>query len=140
MWRAGWAGADGGEAGGQMSRWQESSRARADQWKQAGCPHPISPLQRHLGSAAAAPGEVGDPLRNLTEDEDEEDCLERAPLTAVVVALWRVWRWQWQPAGWSGLWLAVPVPDSVPPCQPAKRPPAEPGEGVAEPPLQPEGG
>ena len=51
----------------------------------------------------------------------------------MVVALWRVW-WRWQPAGWSGLWLAVPVAESVPPCQPAQRPPG-PGEGVAVPPL-----
>ena len=43
---------------------------------------------QHLGSAAAAPGEVRDPLRNLME---EDEGVERAPLTAVVVALWRVW-------------------------------------------------
>ena len=58
------------EAGRQMSRWLSPE---PEHWNQPGCPHPIlSPLLKHLGSAAgAAPGEVRDPLRNLTEEEDE---------------------------------------------------------------------
>ena len=100
--------------GGKRERERESSRARADQWKHTA---------PNLRSAAAAPGEVGEPLRNLTEDEDEEDCLERAPLTAVVVALWRVaGGGSGSQLGSGGLWLALPLPESVPPCQPAKSP------------------
>ena len=141
-----WVGVCGGRGGrGRMEGgcWWANVKVAltrgADQWKQAGCPDPIPVLLLNIFEEQCATPLLRCATRcaTLTEESEDEELLERAPLTAVVVALWRVWRWlQWQPAGWSGLWLAVPVAESVPPCQPAQRPPAGPGEGVAAPRLQ----
>ena len=71
MWRAGWAGADGGRLVGKCQGGSHQSRARAVEPGRLPGPNTL-PLLKHLWSAAvAAPGEVRDPLRNLTEEEDE---------------------------------------------------------------------
>ena len=73
-----WVGVCGGRGGrGRMEGgWSANvkvalTRARALEPARLPAPNTL-PLLKHLGSAAgAAPGEVRDPLRNLTEEEDE---------------------------------------------------------------------